>query len=690
MLTPEQKKAVEATDRFILVKAGAGTGKTEVMARRIIHLLSSDPSLSIQQMAVITFTNKATENLMSRLKHYLYGKWKSIENPIEKKRFRYELECLNSSQISTIHKFCKSILDEAGPIHFDDLNYSPVFRITESSLNQAIDRTLEEWLHEKEVGQVECHHEKIMPVHNIKDVILSAYNMLRSQGISIEKAIQLTTESYQIETGSSRYIKQELVELISLLNKKHLELRYQTLDPDNLLEYCYKLLRRNPSAANALKNRYRYIFVDEFQDTSMYQTGIIKQLCDGTDDSPSLFVVGDSKQSIYQFRGADLHSYESVEKWISRDGNVLSLSTNFRSTGELVFYVNYLFEKIKQKYPEYQFKPEPLVANKSPQEPIAFEKAYTWIYSSESQGTTQPQIVAAYIKEQVESGVPPSKFAILFRKNYPMMEYAQELEKLGIPYQLIGAGNFYNQREIVDTYKLVNFLLNSLEVIYKEEAAETIFFKNDFNKLEDLLQEVGEDAFQKTPAQLLELIYQKTQIRERLITTSPQAVANLNKLKELSRNLAQKENLQIREFVGWLSVMIATHKEEQQSDIPVSDEINAVTLITIHKAKGLEYPIVILPELHQALSRSTLTPPIIYNKKTGIEFSYTPYFGTKGVKIPSSNYENTVQSYQQDLYSEELRVLYVALTRAEEHLIFVGDEDCPKKTVCFQNWLRNI
>lgn len=690
MLTPEQKRAIEAEDRFILVKAGAGTGKTEVMTRRIIHLLQTDPSLSIQQMAVITFTNKATENLMSRLKHYLYNKWKNINNLIEKNRFRYELESLNICQISTIHNFCRSILDEAGPIHFDDFNYSPVFRISESSLNLAMNRTLEQWFREKEVNQIECHHEKLMPVHHLREIVLTAYNMLRSQGISIEKVIELTTESYQIETGNPRYIKQEIVELLSLLYKNHIEVRYQTLDPDNLLEYCYKLLRRNPSAAAALKKRYRYIFVDEFQDTSLYQTGIIKQLCDGSEDSPSLFVVGDSKQSIYQFRGADLNSYESVEKWISREGTVLTLSRNFRSAGELVYFVNYLFEQIKMKYPYYQFKPEPLEANKTPQEPINLEKAFTWIFSSERHGTTQPQLVAEYIKERVDNGISPNKFAILFRKNYPMMEYAQELEKLGIPCQLIGAGNFYNQREIIDTYKLINFLLYSTEVIYKEEAAETIYFNSDLGKLEEFQQEIGGDFFQKTPAQLLELIYQKTKIREKLVASSPQAVANLNKLKELSRNLLQKESLQLIEFVRWLSVMIAAHKEEQQSDLPVSDEINAVTLITIHKAKGLEYPIVILPELHQTISRGTLTPPIIYNKTTGIEFCYTPYYGTKGVMVPSTNYDSTVQSYQQDLYSEELRVLYVALTRAEEHIVLVGDKECPKNEVCFQNWIQNV
>ncbi|MFB6367179.1 UvrD-helicase domain-containing protein [Paenibacillus elgii] len=686
--TSEQLEAVEANDHLILVRAGAGTGKTEVLTRRVVRLLKDDPQLSIQQIAIITFTNKATENLMSRLKNYLYTQWKFSNTSVEKKRFRYELENLNSSQVSTIHKFCKYVLDLVGPIHYDDFDYAPSFNVSESSINRATELTLEEWIKEKESNQLRIHHEDIMPIHNLKDILLGMYHLLRSQGIPIEKAIETSQKSYLLETGNSRILKIELLELLEKLYKNHRQLRLQSLDPDNLLEYCFKVLRRNPDVSSHLKNTYKYLFVDEFQDTSMYQTGIIKEICDGTPDSPKLFVVGDSKQSIYQFRGADLNSYSSVEKWIQKNGKILKLSTNFRSTGELVFYVNLLFERIKLTNPDLHFQPEPLKTTRVLKEPIALNEAFTWLY--EEKEKTQAQVVAEYIKKELERGIDAKKFAILFRKNYPMLEFAEALKKLEIPYQLVGAGNYFNQREIIDTFKIINLLLQPHSSLNREEAIETIYFKTDIERVDPFLESVIGELQHRSPAQILELIYQNTQIRERLINTSPQAVANLNKLKELVRNLSKKESIQLGAMQTWLAAMIASHKEEQQSDIPASDNINAVTLITIHKAKGLEYPIVILPNLQEKVSKNILMPNIIYNKQTGIEFKYTPYFQEKSIDIPSDNYMSSIKEYDLDLYSEELRVLYVALTRAEEHLVLVGSQECKKNDICFQNWLQVI
>ncbi|MFD1175355.1 UvrD-helicase domain-containing protein [Paenibacillus puldeungensis] len=688
MITSEQKRAIESNAKFILVKAGAGTGKTEVLSRRILRLLEDDPQLSIKDMAVITFTNKATENLLSRLKLYLYHQWKSTSQKETKQRYRYELENLNACQISTIHKFCKSILDIAGPIHFHDFDYSPNFSVTEASMIQALEHTFETWLTQRLAEHMEVFHERFMPFHQLRKTILDTYKMIRSQGLAIDKVLKLTKESLMLETGNSRYIKQEIVALLELLYQNHQEFRLQSLDPDNLLEYCFKLLTRDPDIANSIKRSYKYIFVDEFQDTSLYQTGIIRKLCDNDPSSPKLFVVGDSKQSIYQFRGADLASYESVEKWIGNNGDILTLSTNFRSTGELVILVNTLFKKIKENYPEIQFKPEPLQSNHKPQEPISLTEAYHWILAKK--GESQPKLVAQYIKSEIERGASPGEFAILFRKNYPMIEFADELAQLQIPFQLIGAGNFFNQREIIDTYKIINFLLQPNKNINIEEALETIYFNFSKNELGRFWADIKDSINNRTPAQILDSIYQLTKIRERLIVTSPQAAANLNKLKELTRNLNVKENIQLYEYQTWLQAMIGSHKEEQLSDIPTGENSDSVTLITIHKAKGLEYPTVILPRLEETLSKSVLQPAVVYNKATGLEFCYTPYYGDKTIRLPSPNYDVTVESYKQDLYSEELRVLYVALTRAEKKIVLVGNEHCPNNSICFQNWLRLI
>jgi DNA helicase II / ATP-dependent DNA helicase PcrA len=688
MITVEQKRAIESKDRYILVKAGAGTGKTEVLTRRVIKLLEDDPQLSIKEIAIITFTNKATENLIARLKVYLYHQWKTSKNDQIKKRYRYELEQLNSCQISTIHKFCKSILDWSGPICFEDFQYSPNYKMTESAIYQGIEKAFEEWLHEKELNNQEIYHLRLMPVHQFRKIVLDAYQMLRSQGISIEKALERTQKASLIETGNSRKLKQELVEILSLIYKYHRQFLLHSLDPDHLLEYCYKLLIRRPDITTEIQSMYRHIFVDEFQDTSAFQTGIIRQLCDGKPQSPNLFVVGDSKQSIYQFRGADLSSFENVERWIKRTGTVLPLSTNFRSSGELVYFVNSLFENLKRKKPELSFKPEPLIPYKKPNEPVAINNAYEWIH--EKKGESQPKIVAQFIKKKLEDGVSPKDIAILFRKNYSMVEFGTELATLNIPFQIIGSGNFYNQREIVDTYKVVNYMLHSHSPLYKEEALETIYFNHNETELEKFMKTILPEITIKTPAQLLDFMYRITKIREKIAGFSPQVLANLNKLKELTRNLNLKENTQFSEFVSWLSVMITTHQEESLSDLPVRDQVDAVTLITIHKAKGLEFPIVILPNLNETLGQNVLAPPVIYNKELGLEFSYSLYYSERGVRILSNNYDQTVGLYKQDLYSEELRVLYVALTRAEHKLVFVGSEDCPKNAECFQNWLQSI
>lgn len=688
MITSEQKRAVESNAKFILVKAGAGTGKTEVLTLRILRLLEDDPQLSIKDMAVITFTNKATENLLSRLKQYLYHKWRFAPHKEAKQRYRYELENLNACQISTIHKFCKSILDTAGPIHFHDFNYSPNFRVSEASMNQALEHTFETWLTQRISKNIEVFHERFMPFHQLRKTITDTYKMIRSQGLALEKVLKLTKESLMLETGNSRYIKQEIVEILELLYQNHKEFRLQSLDPDNLLEFCFKLLTRDTDIAESIKSSYKYIFVDEFQDTSLYQTAIIRKLCDNDPRSPKLFVVGDSKQSIYQFRGADLTSYESVEKWIRNSGDILTLSTNFRSTAELVILVNTLFNKIKENYPEIQFQPEPLQSNYKPKEPISLTESYHWILAKK--GESQPKLVAQYIKSKIELGASPGEFAILFRKNYPMIQFAEELARLQIPFQLIGVGNFFNQREIIDTYKIINFLLEPNKDINIEEALETRYFNFSKNELDRFWADIKDSINNRTPAQILDLIYQLTKIRERLIVTSPQAAGNLNKLKELTRNLNVKENIQLYEYQTWLQAMIASHKEEQLSDIPTGENSDSVTLITIHKAKGLEYPTVILPRLEETLSKSVLQPAVVHNKATGLEFCYTPYYGDKTIRLPSPNYDATVEGYKQDLYSEELRVLYVALTRAEKKLVLVGNERSPKNSICFQNWLKLI
>lgn len=682
-LTKEQLDAIKENSGIILVKAGAGTGKTEVLTRRIIYLLEQDPTLSINEMAIITFTNKATENILSRLKEYLYQKWKYTNNPQLKLRFRYELEGLNSAQICTIHKFCKNILDEIGPIYSQDFQYSPNFSVSSGSLYQAIDDAIELWIKENEENGKEILHLEYFPVYKLKEVIKNAYIMLKTKGLNLNKVLKQTIDQSYFEINAyPRKIKKELIEVITKISQLHSKYKLQTLDTDDLLAYCAKVLYSNKGAREKIKQKYKHLLVDEFQDTSSYQTEIIKALDPGN-TGPNLFAVGDGKQSIYKFRGADLNSYSRFEKSINNEGKILSLRTNFRSSPELVTMVNLVFQKVSEEKEKYSFNPESLIP-KIDQKELDIYNAFEWLLSPSSE--KESEITANYIKEQLENGVNPQKIAVLFRRNYEMEKYYQVFIKEGIPCKMVDSGDLYNQREIVDLHKIFNLLLTPNSKIAYEEALDTIYFNYNIEQLNNFLNGVATIYIEKmTPAQVINYIYRNVEKNIIGRDNKRQIIANLNKIKQITRQFNIKENFSLEKFNNWLGSMIYSHNDETLGDF-IFDEEN-VTLMTIHKAKGLEFPIVILPELDRPYGESILEPPVIYNEDTGLEFNYKKHFD-KNITCVSEGYENAIKQYKKDHFSEELRVLYVALTRAKEKLILVGSKDCQKSIMCFQNWIK--
>jgi DNA helicase-2/ATP-dependent DNA helicase PcrA len=680
-LTKEQVAAVTSPDKYIFVRAGAGTGKTEVLTRRILNLLSQDSELSLSDLAVITFTNKATENLQSRLKSYLYREWLSSSEPVQKNRYRYLLEELNSANISTIHSFCRSILDLAGPFHMNGVSYANNYSVANSVTTTAIDKAMELWL--EKFPNHSPEHVKILQIYDIRKIAIETYEMLRARGISVTDVINQTRQSALLEpVDRVRKLKSELSALLELLQHAVEQSKVSTLDTDDLLEYCYILLRNRPDVVNKVKAKFKHIFVDEFQDTSAYQTGIIRMICDGSEDSPSLFVVGDYKQSIYQFRGADLRSYESAERWIEGNGVVLPLRTNFRSSPELVQLINYVFDHIAVQFPYLSFRPDHLSPKDPPSGPIDITTAYDFLVANESY--SQHDLVVQYIRSLQQ---PLSNVAILFRTNHSMVKFSEALIQASIPYRIVGAGDYFNQREIVDAVRVMKYLVFPKTELSRQEALSTLIVNGDQSTLSKLEQDMPEDPSVFTPAQLLDFIFSKTHIRPRFSRTAPQVVANLYKLKDLARELSSNEQIQHSQFINWLTTMILSKKDEAHADVPMGPSTDAVTLITIHKAKGLEFPIVILPQLDRDLSSTTLRPSVILNKNLGLEFRYEATY--EPYSVASNNYEETLKQYNQDLYSEELRVLYVAMTRAMNRLVLIGDSNCPKTRICYQNWLAS-
>ncbi|WP_179874391.1 UvrD-helicase domain-containing protein [Bacillus sp. AFS002410] len=682
-LTKEQQIVVEKDEKIILVKAGAGTGKTEVLARKIIHLLENNINLSITDFTIITFTNKATDNLKSRIKDYLYSKWQGSLGE-EKTRFRYELENINSANISTIHKFCKYILNQAGPISEPNYSYSSNYTVKNNVLDLTIKLSIEEFIQEKKVLNQSIVTFNFIQVYEFEKYIKQAFNQIKSKGYNLETVLEIFPPFLE-DHRNKKEIREEFNLVLRKVNKKYYTLKNRSIDTEELLEYTFQLLKNNKWIVEELQDNIKYLFIDEFQDTSMYQTEIVRLICNSNEKSPNLFLVGDAKQSIYKFRGADQSSYNQTANWVGTIGSVLPLNTNFRSTPELIQLVNVIFQSIREKFPIISFKPENLRVPEIKFKPeIDMKSAYEWkLIDKEADYSDE---VTKYVQKLVLEGENPGNIAILFRKNRSMLSYAKKLKELNIPYSLVGAGDFYVQKEVIDCYKVLKYYTSFKNEILELEVLESKFFNNNKDLLLSFVSELDyQSAIQElTPAQFLDMLFSISKINTIM---KKQEYANLLKLKELVRKLNKQENIGVYACADWLSIQINSNIEETQATILENMyKKNEVELITIHKAKGLEFPIVILPELDQPYGKFIKNPSIIVDNKLGLGYYYRVYSGNY-VEIKSSNYDSIIDQYETDLYSEELRVLYVALTRAEEKLVFFGRNSCPSQENCFQNWL---
>jgi DNA helicase-2/ATP-dependent DNA helicase PcrA len=681
MLTTEQQVAIQSTENKILVRAGAGTGKTEVLTRRVLHLLEQDPHLTVRNFAIITFTNKATENVKDRMKRYLFARWLEEQDATRKARFRAELESLNLAQISTIHQFCRVILNYAGPSELENgVFYAPDYSVSEHALTEASYKVVERWLRDDASPDKNALLE-LVPVHLIRQYLLQAYSIIRNQGLSFDIVLDQTYKTQLlVDDGNISKIKGCFIKLLKSLKQEETKLRLHSLGTDHLLEYAAKLLEKCPELIARLQEKYRHIFVDEFQDTSAFQTQILRLLCERGDHPPSLFVVGDVKQSIYKFRGADVKSYKTVEEWIRESGKILTLSTNFRSVKPIVEFVNTTFRHMQTDDDMPSFEAEDLLPDD--QSNIPLQEAVRYVKLA---GELPQDKVVSLIQEEVAKGASYGDFAVLFRTNNSMDMYYRALKTAGIPTQLVGAGNFYSCEEIKDMYRLLNWLVTPADPVKKEEALRTFLIRGRIEMLDALLNHISPVRDKYTVAQMIEEIMKITDARNLYRASADvQAIANLDRLKEITRSIGHNENFQLVDYVKWLSLQLATNTEEKQAEVN-DQQLDAVQLITVHKAKGLEFPHVILVDLDRNLDSPGLKPVILIDPDTGLEFQIKHQ--REAWTVTSSGFSRAMNAFREDYLAEEARLLYVAMTRAKKKLYLLINDSVNPRRLCYQKWL---
>src|SRR5690625_4907122 len=392
-LNKEQQEAVKHTDGALLIMAGAGSGKTRVLTHRIAYLLS-EKDVSPRNVLAITFTNKAAREMRDRV-HQLVGQ--------------------GGEQIwvSTFHSMCVRVLRR----DIDRIGYSRNFTILDSSDQLTV------------VKQV-LRNLKIDPKQFDPRAMLGK--------ISSAKNELITYEAYQKQVGN--FYERQIGEIYEAYQK--LLVKNQSLDFDDLIMQTIHLFKRVPEVLEYYQRRFQYIHVDEYQDTNHAQYQLVKQLASRFQN---LCVVGDSDQSIYRWRGADIENILSFEKDYPA-AKVVFLEQNYRSTKSILAAANKVIERNPGR------KPKNLWTENEDGEKLHY-----------FQGGTEREealFVVEKIQDLLHDKYSPHDIAILYRTNAQSRAIEDTLMKSTISYQMVGGTKFYERKEIKDMVAYLRLITN--------------------------------------------------------------------------------------------------------------------------------------------------------------------------------------------------------------------------------------
>lgn len=557
---------------------------------------------------------------------------------------------------------------------------------------------------------------------------------VKAQSAAIDEVRMLFEEALrrEIEKMATPF-KKSLLALDRLFSERFALRKAETkgLDFDDLLIRAYQLFASEEEMKREVRKRYQerfaYILVDEFQDTSRLQARWIDTLA----HSSNLFIVGDAKQSIYRFRNADWAGFLEKEREMAgqNNGRRLSLSENHRSRKEILEFINGLFGAI---WKEDSFRFEPLKPQRSfePKDDPSVElicvehsdeEEKEEELSMDEARIREARILAHHLRDLVEKkrfkvterkgtarDVAYGDIAILFRAMTSSSIYERELKEGGIPYFVVQGRGFYEKQEIADLVDFLSLLeridqdiplaavlrsplfglsedaLFWISRVKKEEETlplskgletldRTKLAKEDRGKLAVFMQtfqwlQARKDQF--SISELLEILVERTHYDVKLLgkPDGKRKYANVLKLLELAREFEMPEAFGLPDFLRYVKKL--SLQEAKESEAPIElEKGDAVKLLTIHQAKGLEFPVVVVADLGRKLKN-----------QTSFWFNFTPTYGLGfQVKNPftrifekSDTFLKNKEEDEREGEEELKRIFYVALTRAEEHLILSG------------------
>ena len=592
-LNEAQMKAVNTVEGPVLIVAGAGSGKTRVITQRILHLIEMGTAPT--SILAITFTNKAAKEMRERVQHLL-SEARALNLPISMPERPF---------VSTFHALGVHIIKENAAL----LGLTRHFTIFDRNDSR---RAIKE-------SMLQC---SVDPKKFDPGTILNLIS--RSKGDGVNRLSYFDhAKGYTEEITAQIWEKYELI-----LTKE------KALDFDDLLLKTAELLEKYPAVREHYSAVWKYMHVDEYQDTNKIQYKIVKLLAE---KNKNLCVVGDADQNIYSWRGATIENILNFEKDFP-NAIVITLEKNYRSTKTILAAANNVIEKNTLR------KKKTLYTDNDHGEKISLIASYTEIDEARSIADTSRSLIS--------SGVNPREIAVLYRTNFQSRVLEESFIKKNIPYQLVGV-RFFERKEIKDILSYIRAALNreswsdigriinvptrgiGKATIAKIMSGQADLLPSNMKQKLDifwkLLDDIKSEATKNKASETVKFVVREAGIEKTMNEGDAEDEERILNMRELVTVAVQYDNLTPEEGIESLlsNAALATDQDDLQKNE------DAVKLMTVHAAKGLEFDFVFV---------------------AGMEQDLFPFKHIDDANISKSEEE------------EERRLFYVALTRARKKL----------------------
>ena len=546
-LNDKQKEAVLHIDGPCLVIAGAGSGKTKVLTTRIANLIENGiPSYNI---LAITFTNKAAKEMRDRLSNIVPD---------------------NSAFVGTFHSLGVRIIRENAPLLGLDRNFSIIDSDDVISLIKKIMKDL--GLDPKLTAPAYIRNK----ISNIKNEMLSKDDIVKFYNTPQDKVAEKVYYEY-----------------IEILKKNN------SVDFDDLLRLPVLLFQEHPDVLEMYQDRFKYILIDEYQDTNEVQYKLSKLLAK---KYKNIFIVGDPDQSIYMFRGANYRNILNFEKDYA-NAKVIPLEENYRSTKYILDAANSVIKNNKER------KEKTLWSSVGEGKKTKYLRAYD--------GKHEIQLVLDEIKRLLDEGYKKNDIAVLYRTNAQSRVVEEMFLKMNMPYKVVGSYYFYNRKEIKDLICYLRLILNNddeislrrvinvpkrgigdatiakLELEAKEQNTSIfqVISKGKEQLFKELILHLTEESDNLSLTELIDLILDETGMREEYeaekTMESERRLEVLEEFKSITKSFEERTgSVSLADFLEEISLIADITEHQEDEDV--------VTLMTMHSAKGLEFEVVFL------------------------------------------------------------------------------------------------